>query len=148
RVFATEESARVESPLRSLFEALWNDTLEGDAALEALYAAGFRERTAALLEDLAALKAARLVRGMREEAVHKLVGLIALLAEESLQRPPPELALRRTLKVLHAIAGRTTYLTLLREGAAARSQLLRLCAASPWLSEFIAQSPVLLDTLL
>src|SRR3546814_10439251 len=29
-----------------------------------------------------------------------------------------------------------------------RVQLLRLCAASPWLTAFIAQSPVLLDTLL
>ena len=147
-VFATDEAARVEIPLRGLIEALWNDALEGDAALEALYAAGFRQRTAILLDDLSALKSARLVRGMREDAVQKLIGLIALLAEESLGQPGPDVALRRTLKVLQAVAGRTTYLALLREGAAARSQLLRLCAASPWLSEFIAQSPVLLDTLL
>ena len=148
RVFATDEAARSESPLRGLFEALWHDTIDADAALEALYGAGFRQQTAVLLQDLQALRAARLVRGMREEAVQKLVGLVALLAEESLQQAQPEIALTRTLKLLQAIAGRTTYLTLLRESPAARSQLLRLCAASPWLSEFIAQSPVLLDTLL
>ena len=148
RVFATDEASRSESSLRGLFEALWHDTIDQDAAMEALHGAGFRQRTAVLLQDLQALKAARLVRGMREEAVHKLVGLVALLAEESLQQSQPEIALTRTLKLLQAIAGRTTYLTLLRESPAARSQLLRLCAASPWLSEFIAQSPVLLDTLL
>jgi glutamate-ammonia-ligase adenylyltransferase len=148
RVFATDESVRSESPLRPLVDALWNGMLDGDAALEALYGAGFRRQTAVLLQDLGALRSARLVRGMRDEAVQKLIGLVALLAEESLELPQPEIALQRTLKVLHAVAGRTTYLTLLREGGAARSQLLRLCAASPWLTDFIAQSPVLLDTLL
>jgi glutamate-ammonia-ligase adenylyltransferase len=50
--------------------------------------------------------------------------------------------------VVSAIAGRATYLTLLRENGGARTQLLRLCAASPWITELLAQSPILLDQLL
>ena len=50
--------------------------------------------------------------------------------------------------MLSAIAGRSTYLTLLRTRETARAQLMRLCAASPWITDLIARSPILLDQLL
>jgi glutamate-ammonia-ligase adenylyltransferase len=52
------------------------------------------------------------------------------------------------LRIVQAVVGRSTYLTLLRENPGARAQLSRLCAASPWLSAFITASPMLLDALL
>ncbi|MFQ3189442.1 MAG: glutamate-ammonia-ligase adenylyltransferase [Paraglaciecola sp.] len=55
---------------------------------------------------------------------------------------------RRVLTVLHAILGRTAYLQLLCENQAALFHLVKLCAASPWVTEQIARFPLLLDELL
>lgn len=56
--------------------------------------------------------------------------------------------LRRILTVLHAILGRTAYLQLLFENQGALFQLVKLCTASPWVTEQIARFPLLLDELL
>jgi glutamate-ammonia-ligase adenylyltransferase len=55
---------------------------------------------------------------------------------------------RRILTVLHAILGRTAYLQLLFENQGALLHLVKLCAASPWVTEQIARFPLLLDELL
>jgi glutamate-ammonia-ligase adenylyltransferase len=55
---------------------------------------------------------------------------------------------RRILTVLHAILGRTAYLQLLFENQAALFHLVKLCAASPWVTQQIARFPLLLDELL
>ncbi|HEY9198149.1 MAG TPA: bifunctional [glutamate--ammonia ligase]-adenylyl-L-tyrosine phosphorylase/[glutamate--ammonia-ligase] adenylyltransferase, partial [Gammaproteobacteria bacterium] len=54
----------------------------------------------------------------------------------------------RVLSVIEAIAGRSAYLALLVEHPVALSQLVRLCAASPWITEQLARYPLLLDELL
>lgn len=54
----------------------------------------------------------------------------------------------RVLSVLSAILGRTAYLQLLFENQAALLQLVKLCAASPWVTEQITRFPLLLDELL
>ena len=56
--------------------------------------------------------------------------------------------LRRILTVLHAVLGRTAYLQLLFENQAALFHLVKLCAASPWVTQQIARFPLLLDELL
>ena len=55
---------------------------------------------------------------------------------------------RRILSVLHAILGRTAYLQLLFENQAALFHLVKLCAASPWVTQQISRFPLLLDELL
>ncbi len=147
RVFATEREAAA-SPLQPLVSALWAGSLSGDAALEALYAAGFKTQTQAVLGQVESLRAARLVRAMREDTARKLQILLGQLFAAALAQPSPATALTRTLRIVEAVAGRSTYLTLLRESEPARSTLMRLCAASPWLTEFIAQAPIVLDSLL
>jgi len=59
-----------------------------------------------------------------------------------------EFGLPRVLHLLHNIVTRTTYLELLDEHSAALNQLVRLCTASPMLSEQLSRYPVLLDELL
>lgn len=55
---------------------------------------------------------------------------------------------KRVFSVLQAILGRTAYLQLLFENQAALFHLVKLCAASPWVTEQIARFPLLLDELL
>ena len=54
----------------------------------------------------------------------------------------------RVLHLLQNIVTRTTYLELLDEHPAALTQLVRLCTASPMISEQLARYPVLLDELI
>ncbi|HEY1076280.1 MAG TPA: bifunctional [glutamate--ammonia ligase]-adenylyl-L-tyrosine phosphorylase/[glutamate--ammonia-ligase] adenylyltransferase, partial [Fontimonas sp.] len=147
QIFATGRDAEL-SPRQPLVAALWNATLSGDAALEALYATGFKASPQTVLTQVEALRGVRLVRAMREETAQQLQVLLAQLFDEATRQPEPETTLVRTLRVIEAVAGRSNYLTLLRESTAARSSLARLCAASPWLTEFIARAPIVLDNLL
>ncbi len=62
--------------------------------------------------------------------------------------PDAKFGLSRVLSLLHNIATRTTYLELLDEHPAALVQLVRLCTASPMVSEKLARYPVLLDELI
>ncbi|MDC5856068.1 bifunctional [glutamate--ammonia ligase]-adenylyl-L-tyrosine phosphorylase/[glutamate--ammonia-ligase] adenylyltransferase [Vibrio europaeus] len=56
--------------------------------------------------------------------------------------------LSRVLHLLHKIVTRTTYLELLDEHQAALVQLVRLCTASPMISEQLGRYPILLDELI
>ncbi|MDP2573811.1 bifunctional [glutamate--ammonia ligase]-adenylyl-L-tyrosine phosphorylase/[glutamate--ammonia-ligase] adenylyltransferase [Vibrio penaeicida] len=59
-----------------------------------------------------------------------------------------QFGLSRVLHLLHNICTRTTYLELLDEHPAALTQLVRLCTASPMISEQLSRYPILLDELL
>ncbi|MEH0687508.1 bifunctional [glutamate--ammonia ligase]-adenylyl-L-tyrosine phosphorylase/[glutamate--ammonia-ligase] adenylyltransferase [Vibrio cholerae] len=59
-----------------------------------------------------------------------------------------EFGLPRVLHLLHKIVTRTTYLELLDEHPAALTQLVRLCTASPMISEQLGRYPILLDELI
>ena len=148
RIFAEGSPAQPETALDRTVAALWNGSLDTERGAEALREAGFIERPQDIVAEVEALKAVRLVRAMRDEALLKLQQLLARLFEGALAQPDPGTALRRALQIVQAVSGRSTYLTLLRESSAARQQLLTLCNASPWLTDFIARSPVLLDSLL
>lgn len=56
--------------------------------------------------------------------------------------------LSRVLHLMHSIVTRTTYLELLDEHPAALTQLVRLCTASPMISNQLSRYPILLDELL
>lgn len=62
--------------------------------------------------------------------------------------PEAQFGLARVLSLLNRIATRTTYLELLDEYPAALNQLVRLCTASPMISEQLARYPILLDELI
>lgn len=148
RIFAETQKGRDEGPLARLVAGIWSGQLDAGDAADGLYGLGYKQSPKELVDELEALKGLRLVRAMREETALKLQQLLAQLFEEALEQKQPGLALKRALRIIQAVVGRSTYLTLLRESEGTRRQLLGLCAASPWLTEFIAQSPMLLDSLL
>jgi glutamate-ammonia-ligase adenylyltransferase len=145
-----EPEAVPQKPAAQAAAALWRDADE--AALAELAAAGFREPDAALLQAVRALREHPRLRSVSEATQQKLAQLLPLLAEDAVSVAGPEqspsLALQRALEVVSAVLGRSTYLTLLRESPGARLNLLRLCAASPWIAATLARHPVLLDQLL
>jgi glutamate-ammonia-ligase adenylyltransferase len=50
--------------------------------------------------------------------------------------------------LFEALAGRNVYLSLLAENNKALQQMIKLVAASPWISEYLAKYPILFDELL
>ncbi|MGH8540150.1 MAG: bifunctional [glutamate--ammonia ligase]-adenylyl-L-tyrosine phosphorylase/[glutamate--ammonia-ligase] adenylyltransferase [Stenotrophobium sp.] len=136
------------SGLQSVVDAIWNRLSSEQDSLSALQAQGFTAQTQNLLDALNDLRNARLVRAMQETSALRLQALLTPLLAECLRQARPTEAALRTLTIVSAIAGRSTYLTLLHESETARAHLVQLCAASPWLTDLLAQSPVLLDNLL
>ena len=57
-------------------------------------------------------------------------------------------ALERVMAVVESVAKRSVYLALLAERSIALSQLVQLCAASPWIAQLLGRHPVLFDELL
>lgn len=148
RLFAAPEEPGREDGAGAAMALLWAAEADLAAARGAVAALGFVQDPDAVVEEVRALRQSRLARALSEGAQQRLETLVALLLQAALRERQPEVVARRVLAIVGAVAGRSTYLTLLRESSAARGQLLRLCAASPWIADFIAQTPMLLDALL
>ncbi|MDR9829491.1 bifunctional [glutamate--ammonia ligase]-adenylyl-L-tyrosine phosphorylase/[glutamate--ammonia-ligase] adenylyltransferase [Vibrio sp. FNV 38] len=74
--------------------------------------------------------------------------LMPKVFEAIYKHPDAQFGLPRVLHLLHSIVTRTTYLELLDEHPAALTQLVRLCTASPMISEQLSRYPILLDELI
>jgi glutamate-ammonia-ligase adenylyltransferase len=70
--------------------------------------------------------------------------LLSLLVKE---KDPPEV-LNRVLTLVQSVLRRSVYLSLLNEYPHVIQQLVKLCAASPWIAHLLSRYPVLLDELL
>jgi glutamate-ammonia-ligase adenylyltransferase len=127
--------------------ALWEGTLEEAQARAALAAYRIKEPDAVRVA-LADLRDQNLYRALTDRGRRWIARLIPLLFAAAAAADDPDHALTRTLSVLSAIVGRTPYIALLVEHPAALSMLVRLCAASAWITAQITAAPALLDSLL
>ena len=67
---------------------------------------------------------------------------------QSAAMPNPDITLLRVTDVFESICRRASYLALLAEHTHAMHLLVKLCSSSPWLANYLAQHPILLDELL
>jgi len=104
--------------------------------------------SAVMLEQLQSLWASPRVESLQSEGKQRLEQFIPLLLLACADSGLPDLALRRILPLVVAVVRRSAYLALLIENPGALRELVALCAASPWIAEQLARSPVLLDELL
>jgi glutamate-ammonia-ligase adenylyltransferase len=126
---------------------LWLKRLTAQEAEQALEAAGFDDIAEAQrwVEQLQSGTAPRYLGQQGRARFDALVPMV--LAHCGRQSQSAEV-LGRLVHVLEHIAGRTTYLALLQENPPVLAQLVKLCAASPWIAQQIARFPLLLDQLL
>jgi glutamate-ammonia-ligase adenylyltransferase len=149
RVFAEPARAATDSALAPVVLALMDEAGEGTTtAARALAAQGFGKAAEEVARRVAEMARSRLVRVLSESAALRLRELLVSILEDCRAAEAPDTTAKRVLGVLHAIVGRSTYLTLLHESESARQQLVRLCAASSWISTQLASTPAALDTLL
>lgn len=145
QVIATppEDAAKSEHNL----SVLWEGSFDDDQAAEILREAGFEDGTSAW-NHIKRLRGSYSVRVLGRRGQKRLSHLMPLLLGAVVVRSKPLTTLQRVCDVLETIAKRSVYLALLLERPIALSQLIRLCAASSWLAQYIARYPLLLDELL
>ena len=140
------EAGEAESDSERLV-ALWEGGLDDESARALLADYGIRD-VDAVRHALAEMQDQSLYRALEDRGRRWIARLIPLLFAAAARAADPDLAITRTLSVLDAIVGRSTYMALLVEHPAALSTLMRLCAASEWITSRIRAQPALLDSLL
>ncbi len=126
---------------------VWLGALADEAAAAALEEAGFDDPAEAL-RLVRALRDAHAYRALSARGRERLDRLMPMVLGAVAGAERPSGTLLRVTGLIEAIARRTTYIDLLAENPMALSQLVKLCAASPWIAGFLRQHPLLLDELL
>ncbi|MCF6336603.1 MAG: bifunctional [glutamate--ammonia ligase]-adenylyl-L-tyrosine phosphorylase/[glutamate--ammonia-ligase] adenylyltransferase [Gammaproteobacteria bacterium] len=150
QVFESPQTHHADTDSSGL-SALWLSNPEEDEAIALLQQAGY-DQPAASWSRLQALKSARDYQSLSRIGRTRMDRLIPLLLSAVVALEPrpdsPHVVLQRLLTLVEAVARRSAYLALLSEHPMALSQLVRLCAASPWIAQQLARHPLLLDELL
>lgn len=146
QVFAAPQAQHAASDALNL-AGVWAGGLDEAAAPHALQAAGFEDAGEAL-RRLRALREGRNYQALSAQGRARMDRLMPLLIGAAGQAAAPGKTLERLLGLVERIAQRTAYLALLVENPMALSQLVKLCAASPWIANYLGQHPLLLDGLL
>ncbi|HTF98294.1 MAG TPA: bifunctional [glutamate--ammonia ligase]-adenylyl-L-tyrosine phosphorylase/[glutamate--ammonia-ligase] adenylyltransferase [Cellvibrio sp.] len=153
-IAAPDEEESIDQKALTFCLSLWEGSLQGEDAVHALEA---RDVDAApgLVKNLADLRASRAVLSMQASGRTRLdVFIPRLLHGLFIQAGAGKLPLTiaetfsRIVPFIEAVTRRTAYLVLLVENPTALHQLIRLCAASPWIADQLTQFPALLDELL
>lgn len=127
--------------------SLWREEMSRSAAEAFLTEHGF---------EAPALSATRLEEFRREktflmlpaESRQRFEKFMPVLLHAVSHSGTPSLAFERVLQLITAVSRRTAYLVLLLENAHALREVVQLCTASPFVTEFLSKHPVLLDELL
>ena len=126
---------------------LWFGRMEQQEGISLLEQLGF-EQAAEVLQRLRVVREGRRYRSLSSQGQGRLDRLMPLLVRVVAQAEHPDVTLARVLDLIEAITQRTVYLALLVEHPIALSQLVRLCAASPWIARYLTFYPILLDELM
>ncbi|MDP8567673.1 bifunctional [glutamate--ammonia ligase]-adenylyl-L-tyrosine phosphorylase/[glutamate--ammonia-ligase] adenylyltransferase [Methylophilus aquaticus] len=129
--------------------ALWQGTVSGCDAEQWLQAQGYT-RAADIWHLLQNTHNSQKIQQLPESSRRRFDSLMPLLLREAAQQQAttPDTALIRTLDLLESICRRASYLALLTEFPDALSLIVKLCAASPWIAQYVSAHPILLDELL
>jgi len=142
-----EGDADAADQVENTISNIWLHELDEDDAVQQLADKGMQE-AADVYQQLCQFKNTSQLRLMTATGRQRLdilmPDLLALLQEQA----HPAEVFKRLLNLLQAILRRSVYLSLLNEYPQALQQLVRLCAASPWIANLLSRYPVLLDELL
>jgi glutamate-ammonia-ligase adenylyltransferase len=127
--------------------AIWQGVIDKNDALQAILNAGYSDAEQTFLR-LQMLRDSSRYQQLPELSRQRFDALMPLVIHQSAQTENPDVALLRTIILLENICRRASYLALLAEFPEALHLLIKLCAASPWLAQYLGAHPILLDELL
>ena len=142
------EKSQTKSQLETSAEtAIWQGLIEKEVALKALLDSGYTEAEQTLAR-LQMLRAGNRYQQLPELSRQRFDVLMPHAMAQSAAMPNPDITLLRVTDVFESICRRASYLALLAEHTHAMHLLVKLCSSSPWLANYLAQHPILLDELL
>lgn len=145
--FALIFGAVEQAPSAAGWIGLCQGLLDEATATAYLQERGFAEPAQAW-QRLRALRRGFNYRTMSAQGRERLDALLPSLLETVASTAQPSATLERVLNLLESIARRSVYLALLSDQPPALAQLVKLCAASPWIAQRLTRYPLLLDDLL
>jgi glutamate-ammonia-ligase adenylyltransferase len=144
QIFGSEvESRSSDEDLKSL----WSGNLDNGEAIAVLQAEGYADGEEAW-KHINRVRETYALKLMDERGRQRLARLMPDLLRAIASQPGSLATLQRVFHIVEAVARRSAYLALLAERPLALSQLVRLCAASPWIARELGRHPMLLDELL
>ncbi len=142
-----EDQPVVHTAENSEWGSLWRQEMTRAAAEQFLQARAFEDAagTLALIEDFRQDRHFVLLQGESRQRFDRFMPVLLQAVSEA---PTPSLALRRVMTLISAVSRRTAYLVLMLENRSVLKEVVTLCTASPFVTEFLSKHPVLLDELL
>ncbi|MFQ5470351.1 MAG: bifunctional [glutamate--ammonia ligase]-adenylyl-L-tyrosine phosphorylase/[glutamate--ammonia-ligase] adenylyltransferase [Gammaproteobacteria bacterium] len=151
QIFALSDSDRNDANPHTVgvtqMIVLWRDEQPDAQAVNMLESAGFDSADEAW-QKLKQLKNGYAYRTSTSRGKELLDRLVPMMLGAMVETEDPFVVLQRILELLESISRRTAYLALLIENPMAMSQVVKLCAASPWIASLLSDHPILLDELL
>ena len=135
-----------DGPLKQA-KALWQGLLAEPQAMAVLEALGYRQAEDTL-RRLTGQHTGSRYQHLPELSRQRFDALMPMAIAQSAQTPDPDQTLSRISDLMDSICRRASYLALLAEFPDALALVVRLAGASPWLSQYLSQHPILLDELL
>ena len=144
-------SSDEDEALKIVLEAFLqqDEALDQPLMIQSLQSMGASPTEAeAMVHQLLAFRQSSAVRLSSQTAMDRLVTLLPWVIKEVLEDSTPARTLGRVLSVLEVLVQRSIYLVLLEENPQTIRNLVRVCAASPWLTEQLVKTPALMDQLI
>jgi glutamate-ammonia-ligase adenylyltransferase len=143
----TFSDAASEEKTYALEAAIWQGDVEQTSAQEQLQAMGYEDSKQAY-NYLYRLRKSNRYLQLPVDSQSRFDQLMPNVIHQAAQLGDANTALLRTINFIESICRRASYLALLTEFPHALHLVVKLFAASPWLSEYLTSHPILLDELL
>lgn len=142
------EEDEPESAVAVHYTELWDMANQPDVVLSILEQDIGAENSEGLASVIVQFKQDLAKKTLGPRGREVLVRLMPKVFDAVFAHKEAQFGLSRVLHLLNNIVTRTTYLELLEEHPGALKQLVRLCTASPMISEKLGRYPILLDELI
>jgi len=130
-----------------VLKQIWQQQLSEEMLAQAIQSLGYNEPES-ILKILADLRNSKAFQTRTTHGQNRLNQLMPMVIGAVVQVDNADTTLQRIIEILEQVAKRSVYMSLLIENPLALSQLVKLCAQSPWVSRYISRHPLLLDDLL
>ncbi|MCB1645156.1 MAG: bifunctional [glutamate--ammonia ligase]-adenylyl-L-tyrosine phosphorylase/[glutamate--ammonia-ligase] adenylyltransferase [Pseudomonadales bacterium] len=143
RFMTSNNAEREELVEGNLFwVSIWREPLSDDS-LELLYESGFSDGRK-LAEELQTFRTRLSDSEHQDLSIERVDRLMPVLLSLCAREKHPAQTLLRMLKVVSQIVRRSTYISYLLENLDVLKRSVHLCGMSPWVSERLAEMPILL----
>jgi len=147
QVFTASEGEAPTTEAEPDLVRAWRGLVDEEQGEQILASHGYRQPGEAL-RLLQELRGGRAYVAFSSAGRERMDRLLPLLVAAAGLTEDANTTLARLVKLVETIGRRSSYFVLLIENPLALSQLVKLCAASAWISDWISRHPVVMDELI